>query len=441
MSEHKNITVIPSSFDDINITKDINSHTQHHASNTASGNMSQDFLDMSSVMFMMVENGIISYANPACIKRLKHFSKASIVGRKFSDIIFATSPAEARTAANSLLHSPSPTETNLMGADNRALNIVVSTQKIDVPGKEAYLIEAVDITKAVLAEKQKAIASCYDLQSGLPNEFLLEDRLEMFIARSMRSAHGNLESIQNRVCTISMELDSAHYYDEDTLNYIIENTGIRLVSGIRQMDTVARIDSTQLSMVVGDINHIDAAEIIARRVMGLIYEPISYHGIQLDASYSIGIAVFPDNGTKSKTLRSNAVKAKEEAQDQGGSRYVLYDEIQPMSEKYVIKNTKEIYEPKKKETAKTTNSKNSSKTMTAEKSEKTPPHSEEKTKKKSIAKKKKATSKKTPSKKTTTKKKSTKSKSTTSKTKSAKKPTKKTAKKPATKKKKATKDE
>lgn len=402
MAERKNITIIPSSFDSINITKDINSHAKHHASNTASGKMSQEFLDMSSVMFMMVENGIISYANPACVKNLKHFSKASIVGRKFSDIIFATSPAEANLTANNLLHSLSPTETNLMGADNRALNIVVSAQKIDAPEKEVYLIEAVDITKAVLVEKQKAIASCYDLQSGLPNEFLLEDRLEMFIARSMRAAHGKLEKIKSRVCTISMELDSAYYYDEETLNFIIENTGIRLVSGIRQMDTVARVDTTQLSMVVGDVNHMDAAEIIARRVMGLIYEPISYKGTQLDASYSIGIAVFPDNGTKSKTLRSNATKAKEEAQIQGGRRYVLYDDIQPMSEKYINTNIKEHNAEGKDATPNT---------------DTTLPYEDNSSKKEE-----KTTTKKT------TKQKATKSKA-TSKTKSAKKPVKKTAKK------------
>jgi GGDEF domain-containing protein len=425
MSENKNITIIPSSFDNINITKDINTHVKHHAGKTSSENISQEFLDMSSVMFMMVENGIISYANPACVKKLKHFSKASIVGRKFSDLIFAASNTEANVTANNLLHDHTPTETNLMGADNRALNIVVSTQKIDISGKEAYLIEAVDITKAVLAEKQKAISSCYDLQSGLPNVFLLEDRLEMFIARSMRSAHGKLENIQNRVCTISMELDSADFYDEETLNYIIENTGIRLVSGIRQMDTVARTDTTQLSMVVGDINHIDAAEIIARRVMGLIYEPMSYNGTQLDASYSIGIAVFPDNGTKSKILQNNATKAKEAAQEQGGSRYVLYDDIQPTAENYINKNIKEIYDiGHGTEKAPDDDTNDLPETTEIEPTENTV----EKEKKVTKPKKKK-TAKKSTTKKTATKK-STKSKSSATKAKS----TKKTKKKSETKK-------
>ncbi|MCP4394230.1 MAG: diguanylate cyclase [Alphaproteobacteria bacterium] len=335
-SENHKKTEIRSSFADLKIIKDISAHPKRRDAKTLTKELSKEFLKMSSTIFMLIQNGIIVYANPACIRKLKHFSKTSLIGRNFSDLIFAATPTEAQKIANVILSEAAPSEENLISADNRILNVIITAYQIkDYNNQNISLIEAVDITKAVTAVKQQAISSCYDMQTGLPNALLLEDRLEMFIARSLRDAHGDINSISSRVCAISMELDSTQYYNNGAIDFIVENTGIRLVSGIRQMDTVARIEKTRLSIVIGDINHIDAAEIIARRIMGLIYEPISFQGEQVDAKFSIGIAVFPDNGAKAKALIQNSAKAKETSQNRGGGRYTLYSDIQPENEVYV----------------------------------------------------------------------------------------------------------
>ncbi|MGD9719580.1 MAG: putative bifunctional diguanylate cyclase/phosphodiesterase, partial [Sulfurimonadaceae bacterium] len=160
----------------------------------------------------------------------------------------------------------------------------------------------------------------HDTLTSLPNRLLFIDRLEQAIAASRGG--GAL------VAVLFLDLD--HFKEiNDSFGHtvgdeLLKNTAQILAKATRKSDTIARLGGDEFTVLLPDLHHENALIDIVNGVIE------SFKGIQRIGEHefyvtcSIGIALYPQNGTTSEEILKNADAAMYRAKEQGRNNYQFY---------------------------------------------------------------------------------------------------------------------
>ncbi len=99
----------------------------------------------------------------------------------------------------------------------------------------------------------------------------------------------------------------------------------RLSAHLRQDDMLARVGGDEFMATLPGAN-LDTAQQTAERLINSFSEPFQVHGKKLQASCSIGAAVFPAHGNSREDLIKCADTAMYEAKRAGRNRFAMYEE-------------------------------------------------------------------------------------------------------------------
>ncbi|MFN8523789.1 MAG: EAL domain-containing protein [Chloroflexota bacterium] len=162
----------------------------------------------------------------------------------------------------------------------------------------------------------------YDSLTGLPNRALLVDRLAHAVAR--RSADGA------GVAVLFLDLDNFKLVN-DSLGHamgdrLLVAVADRLQSCVRPEDTVARLGGDEFTVVLEDVQTVNDAIRVARRIVERLHSPVSLAGRDVFCSASIGIALSLTDGCGTDVLLRNADMAMYRAKGQGKDQYAVFDE-------------------------------------------------------------------------------------------------------------------
>lgn len=165
----------------------------------------------------------------------------------------------------------------------------------------------------------------YDFLTHLPNRKLFIDRLDWLLAKSKRDS--------NKVAVVKIGLDRFKQINDSLgpalADSVLKEVSERLMSTVRESDVVSRLGSydlwRQLGRVGGDefsiaLTGLDTspdAQYIAARIHEALTRVFVIEHHELYLSASIGIAVYPDDGTETDKLIKNAGAATEYAKQQG----------------------------------------------------------------------------------------------------------------------------
>ncbi|HWM67187.1 MAG TPA: EAL domain-containing protein [Steroidobacteraceae bacterium] len=160
----------------------------------------------------------------------------------------------------------------------------------------------------------------HDALSGLPNRLLLADRLSQAIAQAERH--------QNRFAVFVVDLDRFKAIN-DSLGHLagdamLKEVARRLASVLRKADTLARLGGDEFVLVLNEIASAQDVETIAGRVLADIARPVKLSDLELHTSASIGISLFPADGTDAETLLQHADAAMYHAKKNGRNTYQLF---------------------------------------------------------------------------------------------------------------------
>ncbi|MGE5522158.1 MAG: EAL domain-containing protein, partial [Rhodospirillaceae bacterium] len=162
----------------------------------------------------------------------------------------------------------------------------------------------------------------HDTLTGLPNRTLLEDRVEAAIGAAQRAGH--------RIALLFVDLDRFKLIN-DTLGHAIGDEMLvavakRLTACLRATDTVSRHGGDEFLILLPDLQRMDDAARIAEKVLEELSRRYSVGAHQLATSVSIGIAVYPENGTNMADLLRNADAAMYAAKELGRKRFQFYSD-------------------------------------------------------------------------------------------------------------------
>jgi len=162
----------------------------------------------------------------------------------------------------------------------------------------------------------------HDALTGLPNRRLLEDRLTQALALSQR----------NRQHTAAMFVDVDRFKAiNDTLGHaigdaLLKEISQRLVDQLRVGDTICRIGGDEFVVVLPEVKRASDVAQVAQKVIEQLAAPVPIEGHDLIVTASIGIAVYPEDGSDAETLIRNADAAMYAAKELGRANYQFFTE-------------------------------------------------------------------------------------------------------------------
>ena len=170
-----------------------------------------------------------------------------------------------------------------------------------------------DITARKSAEEQIEYLAHHDPLTDLPNRVLLRDRFLQAQGQAARSA--------NRVAILFLDLDHFKLVN-DTLGHpigdrLLQAVAERLRRGVRETDTISRQGGDEFVIVLPELADPESAGSIAGKLMEQMHEPVRVNGHRLNVTFSLGIALYPDDGEDFDTLMKKADTAMYSAKEAG----------------------------------------------------------------------------------------------------------------------------
>lgn len=260
----------------------------------------------------------------------QNYSGAAILGKLGSALVMGfaiagmhyTGMAAARFAPGSVCLAAGAAGG---GIDSAALAVVIGIVSVSILAV-TLVISALDAHYAVhtakladslqAANEQLRSIALHDKLTGLPNRFLLEDRLEQAVLRGSRGG-GNF-------AVMFVDLDRFKpvndRFGHDVGDALLKAVAQRLAGCLRKADTVARTGGDEFVVVLSEVARSEDVTRIADKILGELARPFRAGGHELEISCSIGVGVYPEDGKDAQTLVVNADKAMYHAKKTGRNR-------------------------------------------------------------------------------------------------------------------------
>lgn len=214
----------------------------------------------------------------------------------------------------------------LSGQDDEAFSL-----KAVQMGAQDYLIKGIGdghlINRAIRyaverkrAERNIQYLAHYDSLTGLGNRVLFRERLEYAVARAKRN--------QSQIAILFIDLDRFKHIN-DTLGHdmgdsLLVEVSKRLTGCVRKEDTIARLGGDEFVVVLEELNDMNAAALVANKIIDVLSAPCEIEQQQLYITPSIGITIYPNDNLDTNELLKNADTAMYLAKETGRNRYQFY---------------------------------------------------------------------------------------------------------------------
>ncbi|QSX78075.1 bifunctional diguanylate cyclase/phosphodiesterase [Agrilutibacter solisilvae] len=179
-----------------------------------------------------------------------------------------------------------------------------------------------DISQTHAMAQRMAYLAQHDHLTGLPNSRLLQERL----AEWLLSCEKAIEVCNGALLFVDLDLfkhinDSLGHHAGD---WVLRKVADRLERAVGETDVVSRQGGDEFVLLLPRVAGQEQLERTAEQLIRTIEQPLQYGKRTLHVSASVGITVFPENGTDPKLLIKQADTALYHAKQAGRGRFSLY---------------------------------------------------------------------------------------------------------------------
>lgn len=204
----------------------------------------------------------------------------------------------------------------------------------EVPGGHRFREADEDLVRLIAAlcgsalerlthEERLGALAFYDALTGLPNRTLFDDRVTQTFVAARRH--------RQKFAVLYVDLD--HFKEvNDTYGHpggdeLLRVAARRLLSVARESDTVARQGGDEFVVLQRFVRSSQDAIRLARRINDALRQPVSINESVVTISASIGVAIYPEDGTSTEELLLRADTALYKAKDLGRDRTILFESL------------------------------------------------------------------------------------------------------------------
>ena len=186
---------------------------------------------------------------------------------------------------------------------------------------QSYVALFTDITPLKDHQRQLEHVAHYDLLTGLPNRVLLADRLQQAMAHAQR---------RNQCLAVAfLDLDGFKAindeYGHETGDALLNALANRMKEALREEDSLSRFGGDEFVAVLVDLETGSDCEPVLERLLKAVSEPVQLGDKTVQVSASVGVTLYPQDGSDADLLMRHADQAMYLAKLAGKNRYHLFD--------------------------------------------------------------------------------------------------------------------
>ncbi|MBI1824193.1 MAG: EAL domain-containing protein [Nitrospirae bacterium] len=170
-------------------------------------------------------------------------------------------------------------------------------------GELGQLAQAFDDMTQSLSTKTAAVKyeATHDPLTGLPNRFLLQDRLQQVIL----TAHRENKPVALLLLDIDRFKEVNNALGHPVGDILLKQFGLRIREVLRESDTLARLEGDKFAGILPSAG-LEGAMLVANKIRKNLERPFLLEGLSLDVNASMGIALYPEHGMDAVTLIQKA---------------------------------------------------------------------------------------------------------------------------------------
>jgi diguanylate cyclase (GGDEF)-like protein/PAS domain S-box-containing protein len=272
--------------------------------------------------------GQVTYLN-AVAEKLTGWPREEAVGRPLSEVFRLIDSSSREKVQNPMLLAIRQNKTvgltpNCALVRRDGSEAAIEDSAAPIHDRRGHVTGAVmvfhDVSAARAVSARMAYLAQHDSLTDLPNRILLKDRLIQSMSLAQRH--------RQKLAVLYLDVDRFKHIN-DSLGHgigdrLLQSVAQRLLLCVRSSDTVSRHGGDEFVILLADAVHAQDAIVSVDKILRALAAPhlIEQHDLSITAS--IGIAVYPDDGTDAETLMKHADFAMLHAKDSGRNNYQFF---------------------------------------------------------------------------------------------------------------------
>lgn len=160
----------------------------------------------------------------------------------------------------------------------------------------------------------------FDLLTGLPNSFLISDRIHIAMSLAKRQ--------NTQIGLLFLDLDGFKLIN-DSLGHLagdklLQSVAKRLSNCVRSSDCVGRYGGDEFLILLNEVNSLRDCEQVAYKILSSFHQPHRLANKSIVTTASIGISTFPGDADSEESLIEHADKAMYLAKKTGRNKFEFY---------------------------------------------------------------------------------------------------------------------
>jgi diguanylate cyclase (GGDEF)-like protein/PAS domain S-box-containing protein len=269
------------------------------------------------------EQGMIQYVSPSSMQVLGRRPE-ELVGLHFSSIVHPDDLPMVLQEFEAVVAHPNELRKSrfrVLTADGslhylEAVGHAVPT----ADGRLEAIINSRDVTDRVQAESRIEFLAHHDSLTGLANRTVLQNYVPTAMAQASRQ--------QQLLALLFLDLDRFKIIN-DSLGHergdlLLQEVARRLQASVRASDVVVRLGGDEFAIVQTGFDDPSGSAALAQKIVGVLSEPFLIDGLEVYTSISIGIAIYPNDGTTTRDLVKGADLAMYRAKIEGRDKFQFF---------------------------------------------------------------------------------------------------------------------
>lgn len=209
--------------------------------------------------------------------------------------------------------------------DGSKIQVEIASQGITFNGRRARFSLVQDITERQQLYERLLYQAHHDILTGLPNRLLLKDRMEQMLASSDR--------LRQKAAILCIDLDRFKLVNDTYGHHVgdicLQEIAVCLRDKLRMSDTIARSGGEEFIVLLAQMKAPQDAAHVAQVLLDGFRQSLMVESHTINLTASIGIAMYPTDGTAAHDLWRLADSAMYRAKHAGGNRYVFASDEAP----------------------------------------------------------------------------------------------------------------
>ncbi|MBF0143310.1 MAG: EAL domain-containing protein [Magnetococcales bacterium] len=267
--------------------------------------------------------GVIGSVNPA-FSEITGFLSEEVIGRDIRQLRSGHHDDAFFSGIMSQLHASGQWRGEVWGRrkNGEAYPQMLSATVLRSPDGEVvnYVLVFNDISEVKRSQEELHYKTFHDVLSGLPNRELFRDHLQL----AMRQADRQGRSL----AVLLFDLDRFQTIN-DSLGHawgdvLLKEVARRMAGCVRRGDTVSRLSGDEFAVLIQEVDNVQDILFSVHKLVAALAEAFAIGSHQVNLTVSIGITLYPEDGSDADLLLKNAGIAVNRAKEAGRDNYQFF---------------------------------------------------------------------------------------------------------------------